>query len=1198
MLRSRDLAVVAIAMGMFGYTASALALTCQSNANGNWNAAGTWTTCGGGIPGAGDDVQIRNANTVTIPAGYAAAANSVTFTVSNGTANLTHAAATSTITVGAGGATINSPGNNNSKNWNINAGSATVNGALSMNGGGNNSRFASIVITTGSLDVNGGVTMTAANAVRTVIDMSGGAGNLFIAGSFSLASGNGTLTPGTTSTVTYDSATTPVTVATGSSIAYNHLVIAKGAGNVADAATTGTLTVGGNLTVTSGTFNIPGITATITGTTSVTGTLGFITAATGTKTFSGAVTVNAGGTWSNAVNANVTLGNGLTNDGTFGAGDGAYTLTGSLTNGDTFNAGTGNFSLTGNFTNNGTFNSSTGTFTFNGGAAQSVSGSSGATGFANLALNNANGLSLAGTHDVTVSTLLTLTSGRITTNANVIAISNGSNVTGAGANNFINGNLRKTVGAGGCTTCNFEIGSETGGVRYTPVTSVAFTGITTGGSVTAGTVAAEHPNISTSGLDDTLDVNRYWTLANSGVVFTDYGATFNWVAADLDAGADTTIFEMTRFDPPAPAAGAWSSTVTGTRTATSIQITGVTGFGDFAVGQPLAAAAGIGRFNAYDTTTAAGAVTGFITTKVAGAAFNVDIIAIRNNRKDIDTAFTGTVRVELLDASDNSGAADAATGCRASWAVIQTIAPDPAFVGGDNGRKTIAVTENNAWREARFRISDFPAGKLVGCSTDAFAIRPDTLASFSVSDTDWQTAGTMRTLNDPTFGTTTHKAGRPFSVRATAVNGAGTPATTTNYAGAPTASVTACAGAACTATFGTLTLATTFVAGQLASDIATYGEVGSFNLQLVDSAFAIIDAADGTPADCTATGRHVCSGTIAVGRFVPDHFAVALNTPQFGTACGGGFTYIGQSFSYTTAPQITVAAQDFSNNPTTLYTGGWWRITNTSVAPATQAGRYSAAAGTLDVTGLPATAADPVIVDAGSGSGTLTFGSGTGLLFGRTTPVAPFDADISVAVNVIDADGVAYASNPAGFGAATAGNGISFSAGKPMRFGRLVIRNANGSQLLPLPVLLETQYSNGTAFVTNASDNCTAIAASAAASNVAMSGFTGNLTDTPTCETALSGGGTFSSGRKTFLLAAPGSGNNGSVNLTVNLGSAAALGTTCRSTGDASVADSGANLLFLRGNWTGGAYDQNPGARATFGVYTGAEEVIFIRETF
>jgi MSHA biogenesis protein MshQ len=112
-----------------------------------------------------------------------------------------------------------------------------------------------------------------------------------------------------------------------------------------------------------------------------------------------------------------------------------------------------------------------------------------------------------------------------------------------------------------------------------------------------------------------------------------------------------------------------------------------------------------------------------------------------------------------------------------------------------------------------------------------------------------------------------------------------------------------------------------------------------------------------------------------------------------------------------------------------------------------------------------------------------------------------------------------------------------------------------------------------------------------------MGNFTSNLSGSPTCETAISNGGALSAGRRTLLLAAPGSGNNGSVDLTINLG-ASASGTTCTTAGGAPVAATTANLPYLRGNWTGGAYDQNPSARAAFGVFRGSEEVIFVRENF
>ena len=135
-------------------------------------------------------------------------------------------------------------------------------------------------------------------------------------------------------------------------------------------------------------------------------------------------------------------------------------------------------------------------------------------------------------------------------------------------------------------------------------------------------------------------------------------------------------------------------------------------------------------------------------------------------------------------------------------------------------------------------------------------------------------------------------------------------------------------------------------------------------------------------------------------------------------------------------------------------------ITNATLTPNTQGARYSRfdalgggttpALDTGNVPGAPGVAADPAISAFASGVGTLTFsagGAGKGLAFTRgAAPVGAYNGDIALSINVLDTDGVAYASNPATFGAATAGNGIAFSSGKPMRYGRLRRENGFGPQ--------------------------------------------------------------------------------------------------------------------------------------------------------
>ena len=685
----------------------------------------------------------------------------------------------------------------------------------------------------------------------------------------------------------------------------------------------------------------------------------------------------------------------------------------------------------------------------------------------------------------------------------------------------------------------------------------------------------------------TLDVTT--TMANTMLVTSHaYASAGTWTPTGMTEAVDVQHGNQSLSANYVAQAAAGA---TGTKTATASSDADI-GTAHILALKPFVSVPTPGSFNAFETSTAAGAITGVIKTKIAGSAFSLDVVAIASGAQQ--AGFTDAVIVELLG-NNTLGVALDAQNCPTSFTLVQTVAPNPTITGG---RSTVSfAVVPNSWRDVRVRVRwPTTSPTVTWCSTDNFAIRPNTLASFAVTDNDWQTAGLGRTLDDVTFilpppggAGKVHKAGRPLSVRATAVNAAGTPATTTNYTGAPTATFSTCGSAACTATFGTLTLTTTFVAGQLASDVASYNDVGSFALQLVDSTFASVDAAD-TTGDCSASGRYVCSTTINVGRFVPDHFAVALNTPVFSTACGTSFTYVGQRFNYATQPVIIVTARDFASNTTTFYEGVWWRITNANLTGKA----YTAATGTLDLSGLPGT--DPAIFAVGAGTGTLTFSSGTGIFFDRTTPVVPFDAEISLAINVIDDDGVAFATNPARFGTATAGSGIAFNNAKEMRFGQLVISNAHGSQLVPLQLRMEVQYWNGTAFVTNAGDGCTSLAAT----NIEMENFAQNL---GACETSLTVGA-FSNGRATAQLSGPGSSNTGSVSLIPRLDlSVSGTPQTCIAGTLQPVV--GANRPYLKPKWDstdegsdGLMFDDDPEALANFGTYRGAGEVIFIRENF
>src|SRR6185295_9050951 len=83
-------------------------------------------------------------------------------------------------------------------------------------------------------------------------------------------------------------------------------------------------------------------------------------------------------------------------------------------------------------------------------------------------------------------------------------------------------------------------------------------------------------------------------------------------------------------------------------------------------------------------------------------------------------------------------------------------------------------------------------------------------------------------------------------------------------------------------------------AGTVTTTTATYDDAGAFTLQLVDSTYAAVDAADGT----SAVQLTITSTATDVGRFVPDRFVLsaASITPRTDiVACStSSFTYMSE----------------------------------------------------------------------------------------------------------------------------------------------------------------------------------------------------------------------------------------------------------------------------------------------------------------
>lgn len=350
--------------------------------------------------------------------------------------------------------------------------------------------------------------------------------------------------------------------------------------------------------------------------------------------------------------------------------------------------------------------------------------------------------------------------------------------------------------------------------------------------------------------------------------------------------------------------------------------------------------------------------------------------------------------------------------------------------------------------------------------------------------------------------------------------------------------------------------ASAYHAGSATDSGLIYSEVGSLNLEV-------------TATNYLDSGANVTGTMPVVGRFIPDHFAWTINTPQFQTFCGAngaGFTYVGQLFKYSVRPVVKLTAENALGQTTKNYynftaSGGtnWFRLTNASLPSTT----YTDSNGDpLDTTGLKVNGANPIVTITGHGTATLTFTAGSGLDYKRgTTPIAPFTAQITLSQKITDLDGVMAQPNPVTF------NDIAWSNGGSIRYGRLDIENAYGSELLPLHVPLKTQYyaSSTEGFVTNSEDTCTS------GLHANLSNFQGNLTSTSTTPSLSQPP---AAGQFNFVLSAPGQGHTGEATITLSAPS------------------------WLQFDWKSTGTESNPSALANFGLYAGFGNQIYLHQIY
>lgn len=581
-----------------------------------------------------------------------------------------------------------------------------------------------------------------------------------------------------------------------------------------------------------------------------------------------------------------------------------------------------------------------------------------------------------------------------------------------------------------------------------------------------------------------------------------------------------------------------------------------------------------GSFNCVEV--AQNQASGSLYTKLAGTAFNVDVVAM-NADSSLNSSYAASsnqsVTLEWVDASSGG---DCSTLPALNPAVSQTV----TFSSANSGRKTVSAAINKAYSSLRCRVTDANQSPSVSsCSSDVFTVRP---MAFTVSSTD---ANADSSGVSPSASPVL-KAGNSFTLQATAVAGYGAiPLIDDSAVSAHVGSVST---GVLTGSFQSIDSSTGIATGSAFN----YSEVGYFRLAangVYDTSFTAVDANAG---ECSldfsntlnANGQYGCyigsHQSAYFGRFIPDHFMVeAVSHGSFAHACSS-FSYVGQTMHYATQhPTLKVIAYNANSaaGVTQNYSGNFARLSSsqfTMLNPSSDALQLGTQNTLLNLTRVAGT---PSLVDNLDGSLSYVLGDDSVVyLRNANALVAPFSNSVALQfTQIVDSDAVAAAGLP-----------MSLQpSGETIRYGRIYMANALGSELDTLPVTMRAEYYDGKNFITNSSDFC-----SVAFISITDTSATDSLQSSDTCvwdDNALSGasqcsatGGTSLSYREGSLLLAG--------NFNLNLKASHKTGAL---TVTATVDD------WLKFDWLGSGV-VNPSAEASFGVFNGHKKQIYLRELY
>ncbi|MFZ2990894.1 DUF6701 domain-containing protein, partial [Ideonella sp.] len=380
--------------------------------------------------------------------------------------------------------------------------------------------------------------------------------------------------------------------------------------------------------------------------------------------------------------------------------------------------------------------------------------------------------------------------------------------------------------------------------------------------------------------------------------------------------------------------------------------------------------------------------------------------------------------------------------------------------------------------------------------------------------------------------------------------------------------------------------ASAFSAGAGATTTLQYTEVGSFALKTTGVVSNFLGS--GLALDAVVVNNAGLQNT-RVGRFVPAGFVLSQGSAvlRSSAACtpASTFSYLGEPLQL----GFTLTAVNALGATTTNYTGSYAKLGLST------AGNWNLAG--IAGSTLFATSTSPARLSLGSSSGSWLNGVASGVSLSATPLRAsaadgPFSTVWGIAP--VDSDGVAMRSLDLDTSVPANSADRTQVATTALRLGRLRLQNAIGSQQRSLGLGVQAQYWNGSAWTDNTLDSCTRIPASSVNFGNLRKGLT-------TADSSVGSGTlTLSAGVGQLTLAAPGGGRSGTLDVALSLGSTATDASCLQpwTPGSGDAASAGANLAHLRGAWCGSSMDKDPSARASFGLFRGAEHLLHLRENY